>query len=60
MILGIVNGGVGLWFAKGTMRFIIAYAVVAGVVLTLYLAAIGLGFTRRRPARTIGNSQAKG
>ncbi|KAK2612407.1 hypothetical protein QQS21_001511 [Conoideocrella luteorostrata] len=52
MILGIVNGGLGLHYANESANFIIAYAVVAGVVAILYASSITLGVSKRRKARS--------
>ncbi|KAH6610459.1 cellobiose dehydrogenase [Trichoderma cornu-damae] len=46
MVVGIVNGGLGLQLGNAASRYIIAYSVVAGVVALLYLASIALGWTR--------------
>ncbi|KAL7798523.1 iron reductase domain protein [Trichoderma ceciliae] len=48
MVIGIVNGGLGLQLGDVPNRYIIAYSVVAGVMALLYLASIALGWTRSR------------
>ncbi len=37
MILGVVNGGLGLQLARGSQNTVIAYGVVAGVVGLVYI-----------------------
>ncbi|KAK3114566.1 hypothetical protein LTR53_006975 [Teratosphaeriaceae sp. CCFEE 6253] len=54
VLLGIINGGLGLQLARASMREYIAYGVVAGVVGVAYLAAIGLGEWKRK--KTAGGS----
>lgn len=46
MIIGIVNGGLGLQLGNVATRYIIAYSVVAGVTTLFYLASIALGWSR--------------
>ncbi|KAL7937759.1 CBD9-like protein [Trichoderma chlorosporum] len=46
MIVGIVNGGLGLQLGNAPTRYIIAYSVVAGITTLIYLASIALGWTR--------------
>ncbi|KAL5094544.1 hypothetical protein Trisim1_007129 [Trichoderma cf. simile WF8] len=46
MIIGIVNGGLGLQLGNAPTRYIIAYSVVAGVTTLIYLASIALGWSR--------------
>lgn len=50
MVIGIVNGGLGLQLGNPPTRYIIAYSVVAGVMAIIYVASIVLGWTviRRR------------
>lgn len=38
IIIGIVNGGLGLQLASAPQRFIIAYSVVAAIMSVLYVA----------------------
>ncbi|TFB05475.1 hypothetical protein CCMA1212_002725 [Trichoderma ghanense] len=47
MIIGIVNGGLGLQLGNVATRYIIAYSVVAGVTTLFYLASIAFGWRRR-------------
>lgn len=49
MLLGIINGGLGLRLAKGPKSWIIAYSVIAGVVSLLYVASIFLGPKTKKP-----------
>ncbi|KAL6698639.1 CBD9-like protein [Trichoderma pleuroticola] len=46
MIIGIVNGGLGLQLGNAATRYIIAYSVVAGVTTLIYLASIAVGWRR--------------
>ena len=48
MILGIVNGGLGLQLAGTATGYVIAYSVVAGVMFLGYLGAVGFGMMKRR------------
>lgn len=48
MILGLVNGGLGLQWAGSQRSFVIAYSVVAAIVTALYLAAVASGLFRRK------------
>lgn len=49
MILGVINGGLGLQLAGDTTgAFIIAYCVITGVVALVYLASVAFGHFRRR------------
>lgn len=43
MIIGIVNGGLGLQLGDAPTRYIIAYSVVAGVTSIIYVASIVFG-----------------
>ncbi|PTB43100.1 uncharacterized protein TrAFT101_001657 [Trichoderma asperellum] len=51
MIIGIVNGGLGLQLGNAPTRYIIAYSVVAGVMSFIYVASITLGWTVLRRSR---------
>lgn len=48
MILGIVNGGLGLQATNQSARFVIAYSVLAGVVSMIYTACAAVGASKRR------------
>lgn len=52
MILGIINGGLGLHLQGGEQKFKIAYAIIAGVFGGLYIGSAiwGMIKRRRRPA----------
>ncbi|KAF5125461.1 hypothetical protein E5D57_010148 [Metarhizium anisopliae] len=52
MILGIVNGGIGLHFAGASSRFVVTYAIVATLVSVMYLAGMGFGIIKRRRQQT--------
>ena len=60
MILGIVNGGLGLQLAAGPKSWIIAYSVVGGLVALLYAAACVLKDLRGSSRTGEGNSRQKG
>jgi hypothetical protein len=47
VILGMVNGGLGLQLADARRSYIIAYGVFAGLMGVLYIGAIVYGETRR-------------
>ncbi|KAM5355807.1 hypothetical protein ACJ41O_002453 [Fusarium nematophilum] len=47
MILGIINGGLGLQLAGSPRGYVIAYSVVAGIAAVLYLAGLFLTGMRR-------------
>lgn len=48
IVLGIVNGGLGLELANSSRGLTIAYSVVAGIVGILYIAGSLLGGMRKR------------
>lgn len=48
MILGIVNGGLGLQATNQSTRFIIAYSVLAAVVSIIYTTSLTVGIYNRR------------
>lgn len=65
--LGIVNGGLGMLFARETGRFepsrgqIVAYAVVAGIMWLAWVAASVFGETKRKGVReTVEKDAYKG
>jgi sulfite exporter TauE/SafE len=47
LIVGVINGGLGLQLAGNTMSGEIAYAVVAGVILIIYLVVASYGEMKR-------------
>ncbi|KAF6808126.1 integral membrane protein [Colletotrichum sojae] len=49
MIIGIVNGGLGLQLANTPNRYVIAYSVVAAVLGVMWLGAAAWGETRSTP-----------
>ena len=49
IILGIINGGLGLKLADGSQAFLVAYIVIAAVFGGLYLASVP--FTEYRKAK---------
>ncbi|KAI8629405.1 iron reductase domain protein [Xylariaceae sp. FL1651] len=58
MILGIVNGGLGLQLAGAGKSLIIAYSVVAGVIFLVYIGGAVFGEVKRgrKAKRQHGNS----
>lgn len=57
MLLGIVNGGVGLQFSAAPSQFVAAYSVVAAVVSIVYLVGMSFGIAKRRkPGNRVGSS----
>ncbi len=46
IILGVINGGLGLQLATASTSLIIAYSVVAGAILIFYVVAKVLGHVR--------------
>ena len=48
MIMGVVNGGLGIRLAGGRRSLTIGYSVAAAVVAVIYLAAKGVGVARSR------------
>lgn len=48
MLVGIINGGIGLQFARAPSRFVIAYGVVAAITSILYLCGVTFGIFKRR------------
>ncbi|KAF5669268.1 cellobiose dehydrogenase [Fusarium heterosporum] len=51
IIIGIINGGLGLKLASSSKAFIIAYSVIAGIAAVLYLGAAFVGEKRRNASR---------
>lgn len=51
IILGMVNGGLGLQLAGLDRHFVIAYCTIAGVFAALYVASVALGAVKRRSSR---------
>ncbi|KAF4958169.1 hypothetical protein FSARC_11053 [Fusarium sarcochroum] len=49
MILGIINGGLGLQLASSSKAYIIAYSVIAGIAAMLYIGGIFVGGMRKAP-----------
>ncbi|KAI0020518.1 iron reductase domain protein [Xylariomycetidae sp. FL0641] len=50
MIMGIVNGGLGLKLADPGRSYVVAYSVVAAIVFALYAAGALMGIAKRRRA----------
>lgn len=51
LVLGVINGGLGLQLASSSMTWIVAYSVVAGVMTVAYVAA--LVFKKVRGSRAV-------
>ncbi|KAK2760332.1 hypothetical protein FQN54_002400 [Arachnomyces sp. PD_36] len=58
IILGMINGGLGLKLAANSKAGNIAYGVVAGVIGVLYLASIGLFETKSSKAKRDGKMES--
>lgn len=50
-MLGVINGGLGLQLAANTRKGEIAYGVIAGVVLVIYVGVISIGDRRSKEGR---------
>lgn len=48
MILGIINGGLGLMLACASQTYIIVYSVLSGVSFIIYTGTVVFGEVRRR------------
>lgn len=48
MVLGVINGGLGLQLASASHHLIIAYSVVAGVIFAGYIAFAAWGAFREK------------
>lgn len=48
IILGIINGGLGLQMAGSPTRFVVAYCVVAALMTVMYLCSVTFGIFRKR------------
>ncbi|KAF1931202.1 iron reductase domain protein [Didymella exigua CBS 183.55] len=57
IILGMINGGLGLELAGTETRYVIAYSVVAGVIGLAYLVAIVYGEIARSRRTSVAGSQ---
>ncbi|KAJ8122013.1 hypothetical protein O1611_g9950 [Lasiodiplodia mahajangana] len=53
IVLGIINGGLGLQLAGASQSFVIAYSVVAAVIFTVYVGVAIFGEIKR--ARSTGS-----
>jgi hypothetical protein len=58
IVLGMINGGLGLQLARTSKRYVIAYSVVAGVVGLVYVTSIVIGeLGRSRRGSTTGSER---
>ncbi|KAF1917417.1 hypothetical protein BDU57DRAFT_546700 [Ampelomyces quisqualis] len=56
ILLGMINGGLGMQLSGVTTSYIIVYSVFAGIMGVAYLGAIGFGeITRKRERNTASN-----
>jgi hypothetical protein len=61
MVIGIVNGGLGLELAgKTSGAWLIAYCVVASVVVAAYIASIVFGLTKKRRTAPVKEKSSSG
>lgn len=61
MIVGIINGGLGLELAgKTSGAWLIAYCVVASVIAAAYLASIVFGLTKKKGAAPLMEKRPSG
>ncbi|OTB02503.1 hypothetical protein M426DRAFT_322595 [Hypoxylon sp. CI-4A] len=51
MILGILNGGLGLELAEAPLKWVVVYSVLAGIIFVIYMAVAVFGELRRRGRR---------
>lgn len=57
IVLGMINGGLGLQLGGVETRYVIAYSVVAGVIGLAYLVAIVFGVVARSRRTSVADSQ---
>lgn len=57
LILGVINGGLGLQLADNTVKGKIAYGVIAGVVFLSYVAVLGVSYMRQRRRGGLGEGE---
>ncbi|KAI8950991.1 iron reductase domain protein [Xylaria longipes] len=60
MVLGIVNGGLGLQLAGAAQSLIIAYSVIAAVFFSAYIGGAILGEIKRHRGSALGDRARKG
>ena len=58
LILGAINGGLGLQLAKNTTKGEIAYGVIAGVVFLIYIGVIVMASLKGRKSGETGEKMA--
>ncbi|KAI3331947.1 iron reductase domain protein [Xylariaceae sp. AK1471] len=59
MILGIVNGGLGLRLAEASHALVIAYSVIAAVIFVAYIGGAVFGEIKRKRTTAAGDSAQK-
>ena len=57
LILGAINGGLGLQLSANTIKGEIAYGVIAGVVFLFYLLVVGVSYLRKRGRAAQGEGE---
>lgn len=58
MLLGIINGGLGLKLSNASDSLVVAYAVVSAIIAVLYIALKSFSSFRKR--RNVGGKGPKG
>lgn len=59
MLLGVINGGLGLQLVNAGNSLIVAYSVVAGVMFLLYVICKTLASIRKKRADGSGNGRIR-
>lgn len=57
LILGAINGGLGLQLSGNTVKGEIAYGVVAAVVFLFYVVVVGVSYMRERRRGGLGEGE---
>jgi hypothetical protein len=60
IVLGMINGGLGLKLARTSTRYVIAYSVVAGIMGLVYVTSIVVGELGRSRRRSSTGSDREG
>jgi hypothetical protein len=59
MVLGVINGGLGLQLANARNSLIIAYSVIAAILFLLYAIGKTLVSIRKKQTARVGGSSRK-
>lgn len=51
ILLGIVDGGLGLWLAEAPPNFIVVYCVAAGLVTPVYILSVVFSIRKKKLSR---------